>query len=90
MSSQAGADGTCRVEALKWYNRATLDIIGLAGFGYAFNSLSAPLGTRDELDTAFGHLLGGLEDSIFQQLCMMFPILRMLVGFPFAAVYCLY
>ncbi|KAJ7908575.1 cytochrome P450 [Mycena leptocephala] len=42
---------TLRVDALSWLSKATLDIIGLAGFNYDFNSLSAEHPT--ELATAF-------------------------------------
>ncbi|KAJ6529281.1 cytochrome P450 [Mycena capillaripes] len=44
-------NGTVRVDALSWLNKATLDIIGLAGFNYNFNSLGAEQPT--ELAKAF-------------------------------------
>ncbi|CUA72796.1 Cytochrome P450 72A13 [Arabidopsis thaliana] [Rhizoctonia solani] len=42
------------IDVLPWLNRATLDIIGLAGFGYDFRSLKEP--DKDELSKAFAEL----------------------------------
>ncbi|CAL1709423.1 unnamed protein product [Somion occarium] len=39
-----------RIDVLSWLSRATLDIIGLAGFSYEFNNLE---GSRNELNEAF-------------------------------------
>ncbi|KAF7298435.1 hypothetical protein MKEN_01368600 [Mycena kentingensis (nom. inval.)] len=50
-------DGVARVNALSWLGKATLDIIGLAGFNYQFNSLASE--GESELGAAF--------DSIFRQ-----------------------
>ncbi|KAI0083795.1 cytochrome P450 [Irpex rosettiformis] len=46
--------GTEQVEldGLSWLSKATLDIIGLTGFGYDFDSLN-PEGNQDELSEAF-------------------------------------
>ncbi|KZT09092.1 cytochrome P450 [Laetiporus sulphureus 93-53] len=49
--------GLPEVDVLAWLSRATLDVIGEAGFGYHFNSVAtAARGTRDEseLARAFG------------------------------------
>jgi hypothetical protein len=48
-----GAAGLVRLDALDGLSRATLDIMGLAGFGYAFNALSRPAGSRSALASAF-------------------------------------
>ncbi|KAJ7911563.1 cytochrome P450 [Mycena leptocephala] len=51
-SAQAtNAGGTARIDVLSWLSKATLDIIGLAGFNYEFNNLSSD-GTS-ELGAAF-------------------------------------
>ncbi|KAF7341829.1 hypothetical protein MSAN_02038100 [Mycena sanguinolenta] len=71
-------DGTVRVEVLSWLSKATLDIIGLAGFNYPIDSLGTPEGApKNELAEAFeavfaaetGFTIGGF-------LQMVFPILR--------------
>ncbi|KAJ7782192.1 cytochrome P450 [Mycena olivaceomarginata] len=49
-ASQA-ASGAVRLDVLPWLNKTTLDIIGLAGFDYPFNSLGAERPT--ELAIAF-------------------------------------
>ncbi|KAJ7891297.1 cytochrome P450 [Mycena olivaceomarginata] len=49
-ASQA-AKGTVRVDVLTWLSKATLDIIGLAGFNYDFNSLASE--KQSELGAAF-------------------------------------
>jgi hypothetical protein len=73
--------GGYHVEALGWYSKATLDIIGLAGFGYNFNALSKASDDSDELYSAFRSLFGGGEtSSFFLQLSFFFPILRRLVS----------
>ncbi|KAJ7272844.1 cytochrome P450 [Mycena rebaudengoi] len=46
--------GVARVDILSWLSKATLDIIGLAGFAYKFNSLNAENETvKNELADAF-------------------------------------
>ncbi|KAK7469446.1 hypothetical protein VKT23_003917 [Stygiomarasmius scandens] len=61
-----------RVDALSWLGRATLDVIGLAGFGYHFNSLSQ---SSDELADAF---------SIIFSTARKFRVMTILqVWFPF-------
>lgn len=43
--------GEVRIDVLEWLSRATLDIIGLAGFNYNFNAIAA--GETNELAQAF-------------------------------------
>ncbi|KAJ3480363.1 hypothetical protein NLJ89_g12284 [Agrocybe chaxingu] len=45
-----------RIDVLPWLARATLDVIGLAGFGYTFNALTDD---TDELAHARGFLSSG-------------------------------
>ncbi|KAI0058317.1 cytochrome P450 [Artomyces pyxidatus] len=37
--SHSGSHGRLEIDAFSWMNKVTLDIIGLAGFNYAFNSI---------------------------------------------------
>jgi hypothetical protein len=46
-----------RLNAVAGLSAATLDIIGLAGFGYAFNALSRPADNPDELSAAFAEVV---------------------------------
>ncbi|KAJ7099283.1 cytochrome P450 [Mycena belliarum] len=66
----SNAGGTARVDVLAWLNKATLDIIGLAGFNYPFNSLS---GAEDATE------LGAAFKTTFQAGLHMNP-LRILQG----------
>ncbi|KAF8597174.1 cytochrome P450 [Ceratobasidium sp. AG-I] len=52
-------DGTT-VEVLSWLSRATMDIIGTAGFGYEFNSLRD--GNEDLLAKAFAKIFDSDKD----------------------------
>ncbi|KAJ7479070.1 cytochrome P450 [Mycena latifolia] len=70
--------GVARVEILSWLSKATLDIIGLAGFNYNINALGAQNDdTPDELATAFETLLA--TDNQFGALRFLqgfYPIFR--------------
>ncbi|KAF7341712.1 hypothetical protein MSAN_02069600 [Mycena sanguinolenta] len=53
-------NGVARVEVLSWLSKATLDIIGLAGFNYKINALGAEEGAApNELAHAFESLFAG-------------------------------
>ncbi|KAH8114681.1 cytochrome P450 [Phellopilus nigrolimitatus] len=70
---QACLIGT-RIDALAWLGRATLDIIGLAGFGYAFNSLTDE---SNELALAFASVFSTARKfRVMTVLQAWFPILR--------------
>ena len=67
-----------RVDILNWLGRATLDVIGLAGFGYAFNSLADD---QNDLATAFAEVFSAARKFRFiTVLQAWFPILRYLVS----------
>ncbi|KAF7369408.1 hypothetical protein MVEN_00269900 [Mycena venus] len=53
-SQAAKSSSGVRVDVLSWLNKATLDIIGLAGFNYEFNSLASK--TPTELAAAFSDI----------------------------------
>ncbi|KAJ7753619.1 cytochrome P450 [Mycena maculata] len=56
----ADAGGAVRLDIIKWIDKVTLDIIGLAGFNYKFNALSASGTVRDELDEALATALASV------------------------------
>lgn len=63
-----------RVDALTWLGRATLDIIGLAGFGYTFNSLTD---SSNELALAYATMFSTARKfRVMTILQVWFPILR--------------
>ncbi|KII86568.1 hypothetical protein PLICRDRAFT_113427 [Plicaturopsis crispa FD-325 SS-3] len=63
-----------RVDALSWLSRATLDIIGLAGFGYTFNSLA---NEDNELANAFSVIFSTARKfRVMTILQVWFPFLR--------------
>ncbi|KAJ7670063.1 cytochrome P450 [Mycena polygramma] len=75
----ANGGGVARVEVLSWLSKATLDIIGLAGFNYNINALGASEGAaQNELAEAFEAVFaaetGGFSVIRFFQL--RFPVLR--------------
>lgn len=69
-----------RLDVLSWISKTTLDIIGLAGFNYAFNALD-PDGPVNELSEAFGAIFSASHDSRFLNMLQAFiPPLRVIVG----------
>lgn len=65
-----------RVDALEWVSCATLDIMGLAGFGYHFNSMTS---SSDELNLAFQTIFrGALKPTIMAMLQSFVPPLRII------------
>ncbi|KAL0568933.1 hypothetical protein V5O48_013032, partial [Marasmius crinis-equi] len=77
------ADGVVRIDVLSWLSRTTLDIVGLAGFNYSFNSLSAP-GNSNELHEAFKAVLSSQATAlgIWTLLRAWYPVLRILPSGP--------
>ncbi|KAJ7272933.1 cytochrome P450 [Mycena rebaudengoi] len=77
-ASQIAQEGRIApVEVMSWLNKATLDMIGLAGFGYSFNALSAERKTPDELEDAFSIVgrAGSMRNPI-HILQTWFPLFR--------------
>ncbi|KAG6820051.1 hypothetical protein H0H93_006066 [Arthromyces matolae] len=71
-------DGEGRVDALSWLSRATLDVIGLAGFNYNFDALSKD-SEQNELNSAFAIMFkAGTRFTIIPALRAFFPFLRFL------------
>ncbi|KAJ6488895.1 cytochrome P450 [Mycena sanguinolenta] len=70
--------GVVRVEVLSWLSKATLDIIGLAGFNYKINALGAEEGAApNELAEAFETLFAAESGfSIVRFVQTQFRILR--------------
>ena len=60
-------DTGVEIDAFDWCNRLTMDIIGLAGFGYKFGALS---GERSELLEAWMEMMNGFGDRSFLALLM--------------------
>ncbi|KIK04023.1 hypothetical protein K443DRAFT_676331 [Laccaria amethystina LaAM-08-1] len=69
--------GRGQIDVLSWLSKMTLDVIGLAGFNYKFDSLTRP--GEDELHDAFSHVLRASTNvSVFAALRYAFPIFRSL------------
>ncbi|KAF7970856.1 hypothetical protein HWV62_6703 [Athelia sp. TMB] len=65
-----------RVDVLSWLSKATLDVIGQAGFNYRFNTLDPSL-PPNELNVLLTELsTSGQEFSILRTLQEMFHVLR--------------
>ncbi|QRW13170.1 cytochrome P450 family protein [Ceratobasidium sp. AG-Ba] len=68
-------DGKSVINVLPWFTRATLDMIGAAGFDYHFNSLENE--NQDELSVAFKKAFqSGQTIGVMAVLQNIFPILR--------------
>ncbi|KAH9838261.1 cytochrome P450 [Rhodofomes roseus] len=67
------------IDVLDGLSKATLDVIGLAGFNYDFDSLSLD-GQKNELNEAFSVIFGygSSSASFFKLLRVLFPPLRYL------------
>ncbi|KAI5118123.1 hypothetical protein M0805_008032 [Coniferiporia weirii] len=64
------------IDVLAWLSRATLDIIGLAGFDYNFNSLDVS-DKPNELNNAFSILFSaGGASNVLRAIQGRFPVLR--------------
>jgi len=64
------------VNVVSWMSKATLDVIGVAGFNHSFNSLTTETG-KDELGNAFSALFStGFGFSVVSALRSMVPPLR--------------
>ncbi|EJD37738.1 cytochrome P450 [Auricularia subglabra TFB-10046 SS5] len=72
------AGGTARIDVLDWLSKATLDIIGKAGFDYEFDTLNEN-GAMDELAKAFDEVLrkdASKWDQIRMLVNYQFPVIR--------------
>jgi len=64
------------VDVVSWMSKATLDIIGVAGFNYSFNSLTTEIG-KDELSKAFSAVFSAsFRVTIIAAVRAMVPSLR--------------
>ncbi|KAI0716494.1 cytochrome P450 [Earliella scabrosa] len=79
-SPSSSSSSACKLDVLPWLARATLDVIGEAGFGYAFRSLEAAAERREsesELARAFGVIFGTARKfRVMTILQVWFPVLR--------------
>ncbi|KAJ6457452.1 cytochrome P450 [Mycena vitilis] len=75
LAAQTAKSGVIRVDILSWLSKATLDIIGLAGFNYNFNSLASE--NQTELAAAFSTIFyAGTRVNVLRILQMRFPVFR--------------
>ncbi|KAJ6606201.1 cytochrome P450 [Mycena vulgaris] len=75
----SNSGGTARVNILPWLSKATLDIIGLAGFNYNFNSLASE--GASELGAAFASISrAGARMNPIRILQSWIPAFRIIVS----------
>jgi hypothetical protein len=79
LDTVVGPSDSANMNIMTHLSNCTLDIIGLAGFGYSFNALSVD-SEPSELSTAFGEAFAASQGSGYLMLEWPFPILRSLVG----------
>lgn len=82
LQNQIAASSTpesAKVDMLSWLSRATLDMIGLAGFNYSFDAIK--YGEEgSELSAVFGAMFKSTtQPGVLQMLLAWFPSLRALV-----------
>lgn len=71
-------EGETVVEVSSWLSKVTLDIIGMTGFGYAFNSLG---GESNELANAFSGLASGGGSKMTAKKLLIQRILTNIISF---------
>jgi hypothetical protein len=71
-----------QIEAVDFISRCTLDIIGLAGFGYSFNALTSTEAEQNEFSAAFKTIFSSTQQgaSIINALMALMPGFRLLVN----------
>jgi hypothetical protein len=80
--------GVAEVEALEWLSRCTLDVIGLTGFGYAFDALANGGTKPNELQRAFAVVFGEEDENPLMQLLeAVVPLVRYLVTLTYSPTY---
>nr|AVZ23853.1 cytochrome P450 [Thanatephorus cucumeris] len=74
---KSGSEGHTIIDVLSWLSRATLDIIGVAGFDYEFNALDG--NDEDELSKAFNKAFeSGQHFNTLAILRAFIPIFRLI------------
>ncbi|KAJ1300945.1 hypothetical protein OPQ81_003371 [Rhizoctonia solani] len=74
---KSNPEGQAEIDVLSWLGRATLDIIGVAGFDYHFNALDG--NDEDELSKAFNKAFeSGQNFNTLSILKAFVPILRLI------------
>ncbi|KAF8513726.1 cytochrome P450 [Hysterangium stoloniferum] len=75
LTKTAEAEGPYKTDIMTWLSKATLDIIGLAGFDYQFKALD-PSGKDNELNTAFMRVMQQSRSiGVWEFLQALFPLL---------------
>ncbi|KAH9054513.1 cytochrome P450 [Lactarius vividus] len=75
ISKTTRKDGKLGLDTFTWLNKVTLDIIGLAGFNYAFNSLHSPDESQIELYESIRSMVTIKVEFMFL-LQLFFPLFR--------------
>ncbi|KAF8267241.1 cytochrome P450 [Lactarius quietus] len=76
ISKSTRKDGKLGFNAFIWLNKVTLDIIGLAGFDYNFNSLRSPDESQNELYESIRSILTAKAGEFMFILQLFFPLFR--------------
>ncbi|KAH9973187.1 cytochrome P450 [Lactifluus volemus] len=75
-SKSSRKDGRLRLDACSWLNKVTLDIIGLAGFNYAFNSLHSTDDAQNPIYVSFRSVMSNTSFKLIYAAQVLFPIFR--------------
>ncbi|KIY74189.1 cytochrome P450 [Cylindrobasidium torrendii FP15055 ss-10] len=73
----ANSDVGYRTNAIDWMTKTTLDIIGIAGFGYDFHALDTAQAGKSDLQLAFD-AVGSAAAGRFRMVQAMIPIFRLI------------
>ncbi|KAH9005441.1 cytochrome P450 [Lactarius hatsudake] len=76
ISKTTRKDGRLSFDAFVWLNKVTLDIIGLTGFNYAFNSLHSPDENQNELYESIRSMFTTKAGQFMFILQLFFPLFR--------------
>ncbi|KAA1474006.1 cytochrome P450 [Dentipellis sp. KUC8613] len=77
-AAEAPKNGEIKVDIFDWLSRVSLDIIGLTGFDYAFDSLTVPEDQPNELYEAVRDMMAVDNFNIVFILSTVFPPVRLI------------
>ncbi|KAI0250884.1 cytochrome P450 [Lactifluus subvellereus] len=76
VSKSSRKDGRLSLDVYTWLNKVTLDIIGLAGFNYTFDSLHSPDEKQNNIYEAIRSVLSAPARDLILALQLFFPAFR--------------
>jgi hypothetical protein len=71
----SSADISANIDMVGWLTKTTLDILGLAAFGYEFDALTSAPGSQNELNAALSGVFQPMQKlAAWSLFTAMFPV----------------